>query len=124
LVVRPPICLFCIAHFTFTSSLCFCFNLIQPSAFSLLTCECARIRHAFISLPIWRSTNSHTWRHPRCHVCPCLREWARCMEIALVRPYVKNFIMSQVLHDSRRPSFCCRCDGYWFDVGDGGFKCH
>jgi len=40
LIVRPSICLFHIAHFTFTSMLHFCFSLIQPLAFSLFMCEC------------------------------------------------------------------------------------
>jgi hypothetical protein len=39
LVARPSICLFHISHFTFTSMLRFCFNLIQLSTFSFLTCE-------------------------------------------------------------------------------------
>jgi hypothetical protein len=42
LVVRPSIHLFCITHFIFTLALCFCLNLIQPLAFSLLTCECGQ----------------------------------------------------------------------------------
>jgi hypothetical protein len=40
LLVKPYIRLFCIPHFTFTSTLCFCFGLIQPSIFNLFTCEC------------------------------------------------------------------------------------
>ncbi len=40
LVIKPFICLFHIAHFTFTSTLHFCFGLIQPSTFSLFTCQC------------------------------------------------------------------------------------
>jgi hypothetical protein len=40
LIVRPYIHAFHIAHFTFTSTLHFCFNLIQTSASSLFTCEC------------------------------------------------------------------------------------
>ncbi len=40
LVVRPSICSFHITHFTFTSTLCFRFGLIQPLASNLLTCEC------------------------------------------------------------------------------------
>jgi hypothetical protein len=39
LVVKPFIHLFHIAHFTFTSKLHFCFNLIQPSAFNFFMCE-------------------------------------------------------------------------------------
>jgi hypothetical protein len=38
LVIRPYICSFYITHFTFTSALCFRFNLNQPSASNLLTC--------------------------------------------------------------------------------------
>jgi hypothetical protein len=34
LIARPSICSFCISHSTFTSTLCFCFGLIQPSASS------------------------------------------------------------------------------------------
>jgi hypothetical protein len=40
LVVRPFICLFHIAHSTFTSTLCFHLALIQPLASSFLMCEC------------------------------------------------------------------------------------
>jgi hypothetical protein len=47
LVVRLFICSFHIAHFSFASTFCFCFNLIQPSIFSLLTCECGHELNAF-----------------------------------------------------------------------------
>jgi len=47
LVAKPFICSFCIAHFTFTSTLCFCFGLIQPSTFNLFTCECGHMLDAF-----------------------------------------------------------------------------
>jgi len=40
LVVKPSICLFHIAHSTFTSMLSFHFGFIQPLASSFLTCEC------------------------------------------------------------------------------------
>ncbi len=40
LVIRPSICSFRIAHFIFTSTLCFCLGLILPSASSLFMCEC------------------------------------------------------------------------------------
>ncbi len=40
LIVRPSICSFCIAHFTFISTLHFCFGLIYSLAFSLFMCEC------------------------------------------------------------------------------------
>jgi hypothetical protein len=40
LVVRPFIYIFHVAHSTFTSALCFCFCLIQPSTSSLFMCEC------------------------------------------------------------------------------------
>jgi hypothetical protein len=39
-ITKPSICSFCITNSTFTLVLRFCFGLIQPSAFSLLTCEC------------------------------------------------------------------------------------
>jgi hypothetical protein len=39
------------------------------------------IWHTLNSLPIWRSLDSHTWCHLKCHVCPRLRKWARYMEI-------------------------------------------
>jgi len=48
--------------------------------------------YVFSSLPVWRLANNHTWCHPRCHVCPGLRKWTRCMERAVVHPYVRNFI--------------------------------
>ncbi len=40
LVANPFIYSFRIAHFTFISTLCFCFGLIQPLASNLFTCEC------------------------------------------------------------------------------------
>jgi hypothetical protein len=40
LIVKPSICLFHITHFIFTFTLRFYFNLIQPSTFSLFTCDC------------------------------------------------------------------------------------
>jgi hypothetical protein len=39
LIARPSIYSFHIAHFIFTSMLCFCLSLIQPLAFSFFTCE-------------------------------------------------------------------------------------
>jgi len=42
LITRSSTYSFCITHFIFTSTLHFCFNLIQPLTFSLLTCECGR----------------------------------------------------------------------------------
>jgi hypothetical protein len=47
LVVRPSICLFHIAHFTFTSTLHFCLSLIQPLTSYLFTCECGHGFDAF-----------------------------------------------------------------------------
>jgi hypothetical protein len=40
LITKQSIRLFYIAHFTFTLTLCFRFNLIQPLAYCLLMCEC------------------------------------------------------------------------------------
>jgi hypothetical protein len=40
LIIKPSIYSFHIAHSTFTSTLCCCFNLIQPSTSSFFTCEC------------------------------------------------------------------------------------
>jgi len=39
LIARSYICSFCITHFIFTSTLCFRLGSIQPSTFSLFTCE-------------------------------------------------------------------------------------
>jgi hypothetical protein len=47
LVNKSSIHSFHIIHFTFTSTLCFHFNLIQPLASSLLTCECGHELDAF-----------------------------------------------------------------------------
>jgi hypothetical protein len=47
LVVRPSTCSFCIAHFTFTSTLRFHMGLIQPSTFCLLMCDCEHKLDAF-----------------------------------------------------------------------------
>jgi hypothetical protein len=43
LIVRPSICLFCIARFTFISVLRFHFDLIQPSPSIFFTCECGHM---------------------------------------------------------------------------------
>jgi hypothetical protein len=45
LVAKPYICLFRIAHSIFTSMLRFHLSLIQPLAFSLLTCLTCECRH-------------------------------------------------------------------------------
>jgi hypothetical protein len=79
------------------------------------------IWHALSSLPIWRSTNSHTWCHSRCHICSHLKEWAWCMERMVVRLYVRSFTMNWSLHDLRGPSFCCCCCSYWPNMRDNGF---
>ncbi len=47
LIARPSIYSFRITHSTFTSTLHFCLGLIQPLAFSLLTCECGHKLDAF-----------------------------------------------------------------------------
>jgi hypothetical protein len=47
LVARSSICSFFIAHSTFTLELHFCFNLIQPFASNLFTCECEHGLDAF-----------------------------------------------------------------------------
>ncbi len=47
LIVRLSISSFHITHFTFTSTLCFCFGLIQPLASSILMCECGHWLDAF-----------------------------------------------------------------------------
>jgi hypothetical protein len=47
LVAKPSIHSFHIAHFIFTSTLCFRLNFIQPSTFSLFTCECEHRLAAF-----------------------------------------------------------------------------
>jgi hypothetical protein len=125
LVARPSICSFCIAHFTFTSVLRFCLDLIQPSASSLFTCECGHGLDAFSSLPIWKSVDGcHTWHHLRHHVCPRSRKWVHYMEITMVHLYIGSFITSRSLHDLKKLGVGCRCGGYWSDVGKGGFECH
>jgi hypothetical protein len=47
LVVKSSISLFRIAHFTFTSALRFHLNLIQPSTFCFLKCECGHKLETF-----------------------------------------------------------------------------
>jgi hypothetical protein len=47
LIARPSIYAFLIAHFTFISTLCFRFSLIQPLASSLFTCEREHDLNAF-----------------------------------------------------------------------------
>jgi hypothetical protein len=47
LVARPSIRPFHITHYTFTSTLHFCFGLIQPSTSSIFTCECGHKLDAF-----------------------------------------------------------------------------
>jgi hypothetical protein len=43
LIAKPYTRSFHIAHFTLTSTLCFCFGFIQPLASNFLTCECAHV---------------------------------------------------------------------------------
>jgi hypothetical protein len=127
-VVRPSICSFHIAHFTFSSVLRFHLGLIHLLTPSLLTLwmwtRFGCIWHALNSLPVWRLMDNHTWCHPRCHVCPRSKKWARYMERVMVCPYVRSFIMNWFLHDSRGPNLCWWCGGYGFDTRDNGFKCH
>jgi hypothetical protein len=52
LVPKPFIFSFCIKHFTFTLALCFRFNLIQPLAFNIFTCECGHGLDTFSTLLI------------------------------------------------------------------------
>jgi hypothetical protein len=47
LVAKPFIRSFHIAHSTFTSTLHFCLGLLQPSTFSIFTCECGHKLDAF-----------------------------------------------------------------------------
>jgi hypothetical protein len=46
-VVKPSIRLFRIAHSIFTSALCFLLDLIQPSTYSIFTCECGHMLDTF-----------------------------------------------------------------------------
>jgi hypothetical protein len=55
---------------------------------------------------------------------PSLKEWAQCMERAVVCPYIKIFIVNWYLHDPKKPSLRYQCGGYWLDMGDNDFKCH
>jgi hypothetical protein len=52
--------------------------------------------------------DSHTWGHPRCHVCPHSREWTHCMERTVVCLYIKSFITNQYLHDPKGLGLHCR----------------
>jgi hypothetical protein len=116
LVAKPFIYWFCITHSTFILALHFYLNLILSSTFNSfhmwMCTQVGRIWHSLNSLHVWKLTDSHTWCHLKCHVCPCSREWTCCMERVVVCPYVKSFITSQFLHDPRGPSFYCRCGGY------------
>ncbi len=124
LIVRRYIFSFYITHFTFTLTLCFRFDLIQPLAFNLLTCEYGHGLNASNTLFIGSSTNSHTWHHWKHHVCPCLKEWAHYMEKTVVHLYVKSFFTNQLLHDLWGPCICWWCGGYWPNMGDNGYECH
>ncbi len=115
LVARSSICSFCIAHSTFILALCFHLGLIQPSTFSFFMCKCGHRLNALNSLPIWSSTNSHTWCHPQCHVCLHLKEWACYMERTMVLLYVRSFVTSQFLHDPKRVKFSLSM--WWLLIG-------
>ncbi len=116
LVIRPSIYSFRMAHFTFTSTFCFHFGLIQPSTSNFfhvwMWTRDGRIWHTLSLLPVWRLMDHHTWHHPKCYVCPHSRKWAQCMERMKVRPYIMSFITNWSLHDLRRPCLCCQCGGY------------
>jgi hypothetical protein len=58
------------------------------------------IWHTFSSLPIWKSTNSNTWYHSKCHVYLHSKEWAYT-ERTVVHLYAMNFIRNRSLHDRR-----------------------
>jgi hypothetical protein len=86
LVAKPPICSFSITHSTFTLVLHFVlvwFNL-RHLIFSRASVDMGwtHLASNLNLLPVWRSTNNHTQRHLKCHVCLCLknehviwREW-------------------------------------------------
>jgi hypothetical protein len=63
------------------------------------------IWHTLSSLLAWRSMNSHTWCHLKCHVCLRSRKWACYMERVVVRPYVRSFITNRSLHEPRDQIF-------------------
>ncbi len=56
-----------------------------------------RIWHTSSMLPIQRSTNSHTWRHWRCHVCPCLKKWTCWMERMMVHEFHYKLISTWLM---------------------------
>jgi hypothetical protein len=124
LIVRPSINSLCITHYIFTLALCFHLSLIQPSASGLLICECGHRLDASGTHLAHCPFDSHTWCHPKRHVCPHSKKWAHCMERMVIHLYVRSFITNWILHDLKGPSLCCWCGSYWLDVRDGGFKCH
>ncbi len=59
------------------------------------------IWHALSLLPIWRSIDNHTRHHLKRHVCLRSKEWAYCMERAVVHLYVRSFTTNQSLHNQK-----------------------
>jgi hypothetical protein len=128
LVARPFICPFSIAHSTFTSTLHFCFGLIQPLTFSIFTCECEHELDTFGThltyCPLggqWITTHDAIQDIMYALIW---KKWAQCMERVVVHLYIINFITNWFLHDPRRLGLRCQCGGYWPDVRDNGFECH
>jgi hypothetical protein len=84
LVAKLFIHSFHIAHFTFTSKLHFCLNLIQPSTSSIFTCECGHGLDAFNTHLVrclfggqWIATHDAIWNVMYAFV---RKKWACCME--------------------------------------------
>jgi hypothetical protein len=101
LIIKPSICLFCIAHYTFTLALHFHLDLIQPSTFSLLKCECGHGLATFDThLPCYLFEGQRITTHDaiRDVMYVFTRESGQLicttMERTMVHFYIKSFITS------------------------------
>ncbi len=115
LITRPCIHLFHIIHFTFTSMLCFCLDLILLSTSNIFTCECGYGLDGFgTHLTHCLFESQQIARHDAIQVVKYAfaREWAHYMVKVMVSPYIRSFITSQFLHGLKGPVFCCQCGGY------------
>ncbi len=114
LIARPFICLFHITHSTFTLTMHFRLDLIQPLTFSVVMCECEyRLNTSSMHLAhcLFRGQQIATHVVIIDVMYAFIQKWACCMEKMVVHHYIKSFITSQSLHDSWELGFYCQCGG-------------
>jgi hypothetical protein len=128
LVTKPSICLFHIAHFTFTSMLHLHFSFTQPSASSFFECKCGHRLDTFgthlIHCPFEGqliTTHEAIWNV----MYALVRKSGHAVRKKVVEHlYIRSFITSRSLYDLKGPYLYYQCDVYWPDVKNNGFQCY